>query len=350
MTTRTTLSAALIASLILTTSWGCGDDESPPQIDPNDNNVTNNNGTNNVTEPEPDPVPFLLLASVTPPSSVYEPGYAIGTEVTVLDQLGDPLEGLEIDWSVDVPAAAALDDEAAWTFIQEGRFTLTACTALPGLDGEPVCDSVSVLIDAGPPTIEITSPLPGTELSGEDSDTITVEGFVRDSHGDVQAWLNGAPLTLGDDGAFRASFSPRFGVEHVSVIASDGLYEVPSSSELDVLWAPAYYPTNESTTEASVDFADGIILNLGQNFFDDGIKPITSPEGAVFTEDLSDVLLVVLRNLELGALVTNPVLDSGDLQLDLENLTMGDPRLRIEITEEGLELFLSTPNLSLIHI
>jgi hypothetical protein len=348
MTTHTkTLRAALCASL-LTLAVACGDDETPQQVDPTDNNTAGtNNGNNTTPEPDPDPVPFLLLASVSPPNAVYGLGSTISLEATVVDITDEPLD-VEVVWSADVAAAASFDAaEGTVTFAQEGPLVLSACTVLPGPDGEPVCDVVPVLVDDAPPTIEILSPLPGAELSGEDSGAITVEGVVTDTHGEVAAWLNGEPLTLAADGSFQATISPRFGVEHIEVVATDGLHDEPSTSELDVLWAPAYYATNETTEEASVDFADGVILNLGQNFFDDGVKPITSPEGAVFTEDLSDVLLLVLRNLDLGSLVSNPVLDSGDLRLSLQNLTMGDPRLNIEITDDGLELFLSVPNLSL---
>jgi hypothetical protein len=68
-------------------------------------------------------------------------------------------------------------------------------------------------------------------------------------------------------------------------------------------------------------------------------------EGASFTEDLADILTLLIRYIDLTSLIPNPVVDSDDLSLTISNFSLGRPTIEIDITEGGIALYLSADNL-----
>jgi hypothetical protein len=112
-----------------------------------------------------------------------------------------------------------------------------------------------------------------------------------------------------------------------------------------VLWAPAWEPGIQQEMISGTEFEDGLLLHLGRRFFDDGRPPLTNMEGASFTEDLADILTLLIRYIDLTSLIPNPVVDSDDLSLTISNFSLGRPTIEIDITEGGIALYLSADNL-----
>ena len=348
MLTRQGLLGALGALSLLA---ACGDDQAKPK---GPAQLVQNNTSPDMT-PEPDPddptlrSPRYVVVTVDPARAVYGPGNLIKIAHQVFDGRGALADDQEVTWTPMAPEAASpRQNPGEWAVGQrEGELTFEACAQAPGAQGQKVCGQATLLVDAGPPIIQITSPTPGQELSGEDGATIQITGTVTDTHGQPVAMVNGHQVMLDAQGGFTYTMTPTFGVNRVVVEATDGLSRTPSSAQLNVLWAPTYLPTEPTQDEAAVTLPDGLMLRLGQRFVDDRVAPATSLEGATLTEDLADILTLLLRTIDLQSLIPNPVIDSTDVKLDVTRTSLGDARLRIDITPEGLELYLRSSDLTI---
>lgn len=301
-----------------------------------------------MAEPDLPPVPARVTLTLDPVQVVYAPGAQVAVKAAVIDVMGQPLPDAELVWTAQPMTAATREAmSGAWTLVEEGDITITACTALVGADGQPVCGDVTALVNGGGPKITILKPSPGQMLGGElaPAAQIEVEGLVEDSFGQVQAYVNNQPVQLDASGRFALTLPATYGINHVAVAATDGIQRTASRAELDVIWAPAYHAAEADPDRASVLLPDGLILRLGQLFVDDRRAPLTSPEGAAFTEDLADILILLLRNVDLKALI--PPLGQGNLTLNVEGVSLGNPTLRMDITDDGLELFVNTQDMTI---
>lgn len=344
------ITTRLIACAMLTLGFGalvgCGDDETkgkgPVKIVENNANNQSDMGGVDMDAPQAFSGPHYITVAVDPSRAVYAPGNLLQLTHQIFDTRGMLTSTQDVEWSVTPAEAATLGaDGKDWTLGPvEGEVVFKACAKEAGKDGGQVCGEANIIIDAQPPTIELTSPVPGQELSAADGALIQIAGKVTDTHGELVALVNGQRVELDATGAFSAQMKPQFGINHISVEATDGFSRQPSKLELDVLWAPEYLETEPTQDEAAVTMPDGLVLRLGQNFMDDRIAPATSLEGATLTEDLADILTLLLRYIDIASLIPNPVLDSTDVKLDITNASLGDPKLRIDITEDGMELFL----------
>lgn len=352
--THKTLREALGLGLLIALSsplYGCGDDgavkKPPVKVDNNNANNSADMGDSQDMAPAEPAAPHYITTAIDPARAVYAPGNLIKLSHQVFDLYGALAQDQSVTWSVSPTDGATLSaDGAEWNVGQvEGEVVFKACAAQQGVDGQQVCGEAKIMVDAGPPAIVIDNPLPGQEISGSDTTLLQVQGRVTDTHGELLAWVNGKQVTLDPQGNFSVTVTPHFGLNHLVVEASDGYNRQASTAELDVLWAPTFLPGEPTTDEAAVTMPDGLVLRLGQTFVDDRIAPATSLEGATLTEDLADILTLLLRNIDLQSLIQNPVLDSTDVSLNITRASLGDPKLRIDITDEGMELFLRSDDL-----
>lgn len=341
---RRALGVCLLGAL-LTCGAACGDEDAgrQPQVTPSNNSPGKNNATNNNTNGTTGAIPAAVDLELEDRRAFYAPEATINLIARALDRSGAVMPDAALTWAVEPAGAAVQGDGGAWTLKAEGLITLTACAeAAPTL-----CASERVLVDAQPPTITLTSPVGGSELSPEDGDLIAVEGVVTDTRGDLFVTVNGQAVTLDAEGKFATTVRPVFGVNHVEVFATDGVRRASVSKAADVLYAPSYHAPIDDPTVSAVTHDDGIRLRLGQTFMDDGRAPVVTPDGAAFTEDLADILIVLLRTIDFAALFPNPLVDTGDVSVTVPSVSLGNPRLSIRITEGGLELYLSTTDLTI---
>ncbi|HJL17107.1 MAG TPA: hypothetical protein RMH99_15685 [Sandaracinaceae bacterium LLY-WYZ-13_1] len=291
-----------------------------------------------------DPVPAAIEATVEPARTWYHTGQEIQLTGRVTDADGAPIEDVQVAWTVE-PAGAAtvveppLPDPRAARFVlsTEGRATFTGCVVPTDEDLEPtLCDSLDVRIDDGTPSLEVTTPAPGAELSGPEG--IVVEGSVAD-RSMVNVYVNGTAAEVDEMGRFEASVEATFGVNHLIVSASDGLTDV-SDVEMDVLWAPTYTPAlgDDGTPELRLD--DGLTLWLGQDFFDDGV-PLDPSAEPIVTRDLADILELVVSRADLGGLLPDPVVDEPpNFVLRVTDPVLAEPTAELDLTDGGAELFI----------
>lgn len=293
-----------------------------------------------------DPAPAAVIdVTVAPARQWYQTGQPVMLVGFVTDDSGELLDGAQVVWSVE-PAGAATPitttpgDAFSEDFLlaTQGRVTLTGCVDAPG----GACDAVSLQVDDGSPVVELTAPLPGSE--SDHAAGIEVAGSVSDA-GLTHVFVGGRLVETDGLGQFQAVVPAHFGVNHVAVVASDGV--TPETGvELDVLWAPHFAPALGDDGRPAIAFSDGVSLSLGQTLFDDGVSldpgrtPITS-------DDLADIVELVVAHADLGALVPDPVVDQAGFTLRIPAIAPGPATASITTTGDGVELFLRLPALEL---
>lgn len=311
-------------SFLLALSLACGDDDSAPM----DSGVD--------TLAPPDAVPAQIEVSVSPPRSSYRTEQGIRLLAEVLDENSLVIDGAAVTWSVDPVSAATDMGGGVFTLVEEGFVDFVGCTVAPSVEGEPVCDSARILVDSGAPNLEVTTPTPGQELGGDGATMIEVSGSVADTR-DVQVFVNGELAEVDAMGMFTHMLSPLFGANHIEVVASDGVTE-DSRVEMDVLWADRYTPAVVDDRPA-ITLDDALVLQLGQNFFDDG-SPLDRMAEPLRTEDLADIFELVLLSADFRSFLPDPVVDSAPtLTLRVTEVRIDDVEVIVEVVEGGIELF-----------
>jgi hypothetical protein len=330
--------ALLVASLA--GLWGCGDAESGGGGTNNNNGTTNNGATLDLS------LAAGVEITLDPLRSVYRTGTSVSPEATVLDGHGEPMDAAEVEWTVG-PTDMVSADAGSYELLAEGAVTFEACTVEAGMYGESVCGQKRIIVDDRPPTLEVTSPAPGAWLGADGAQTITVEGVINDTHGTQAVFVNGKGAQLSDDGTFTATLVPEFGVNHLEVVANDALSRASGEVVFDVLWAPSYYDMSNTQTHTGFSFDDGLVLDLGQRFFDDGQTPQQPDESTYITEDLVDILTLLVKNIDFMGQIPDPVLDTSSGQLRITDLTIGEPHVLLDLTDTGAELFIWVPDVDI---
>lgn len=346
------LAAAL--SLPLGFSAGCSDDEETgaqkpinpaPDASPEDDA--------DVSEPEEDTqqpsaldLAATLEVSITPPRALYNPNTVVQTAATVYDGRGAPMPAQAVTWSAE-PADAVTEQNPGFRLERPGAVTFKACTNANGMAGAPVCGTKRILVKKSVPAITITSPDPGAWLGDDGLDILTVAGSVTDPDGELRAFVNGQEVALDASGNFSTTLTPHFGINHIEVVATDGVSFNQQEAMLDVLWAPAWYAMNNSGTQTAFHFDDGLVLDLGQRLFDDRQPPAQVNESTYRTDDLADILALFIKNIDFMSQLPNPVLDSGGATLHIDALTFADPVVMLDLTDQGADLYIWVPQVEI---
>lgn len=314
------LRLTLLFSLLL--GFGCGDDGG------------SGDAGLDFGEIEPN-TPAGIEVMVTPGRSYYRTEQAVRVVATVIDIDEVVLEGAAVTITAS-PASAATDlGDGNFMLNTQGFVVFDACTVDDSVTGEPLCDSVQILVDDGAPNLEVTSPTPGQELGAEGEDVIVVTGSVADSRTPT-VFVNGVPAELDDMGMFRGEVTPLFGVNHLEIVASDEISD-QARIQMDVMWSDRYNPSDEGENP-SVTLDEGITLQLGQAFFDDG-APLDLDATPLTTRDLAGIFELVLANLDFMSFLPNPLIDSSALRLNISSVDVTDVTVEVDVVEGGVELF-----------
>jgi hypothetical protein len=288
--------------------------------------------------------PASIELRVSPQRFWYHRDQTVRLAATVEDGEGRILGDADIAWAVEpAGAATATGDHAEipgteeFALHLEGAIRFTACVI--GDDGAAgaLCDSVALRVDDGSPSLEVSEPQPGAEL--DDPNGIVVRGSVVDAS-DARVYVLGQHVEVDELGQFEETLIARPGVNHIDVVASDGL--TPNAVvELDVLWAPAYLAANASGDDPLI-LPEGLALSLGQRLFDGG--------GAFEdfeVNDLAGLIGLIASNLPVGELIPSPVIDEPTFRLEIPDASLGEAQVTIGVTSSGLDLFLRFPQLTL---
>jgi len=311
----------------------CGDDDIPP-VPPGP--LDGGTPFADVGPPAPPGEAASIEVQINPPRPAYNVDQTVRAMATVYDSEDNVIDQ-EVRWSARPESAVREEGEPGiYTFLTEGYVEIEACASRS--DGLDTCDYARLLVDADAPMLVVESPTPGQEMGGDDElETIEVRGSVADTRA-VRVFVNGDVAEVGATGEFTAQVQPLFGVNHIEVIASDGIND-DSRVEMDVLWADEYLTAvadDEVTPEVSFD--EGMVLQLGQNFFDDGV-PYDFETTPIRTEDLADILELVVANLDFGSLLPDPVIDSDALSLSITDTRLSNLDVVVDIVDGGADVF-----------
>jgi|GEM_PF-3338060 len=336
---RTGLALALALALA-----ACGTDTSTPgQVTGDTYSPADTTGADTVTDdgaaPEdtfepPPPDPAYLEWHLTPARAVYRPNQTVSVEITVLADDGAALTEYPLTFISDGADDVAFDAEArSLKFLAEGEITLSLCV---GPSEAELCSSQDVWVDAGAPSLVVTAPLPGAEIGGDGGGTIVVEGTVDDAQ-PVTVLVN-QQVAARDGDAFFAELDASFGVHHLVVSAVDQLGH-ETSTELDVLWAPAYSAIDPGDGGGPLmTAATGMALRLTQGFFDDGV-PVDLTVAPPVARDLAGILELVIPNLNLSSYLPDEL--GGGTGLSLEGAHILGSSVVVDVTDDGLELYVT---------
>lgn len=354
---RARLWAVLLLGLVA--PWGCGDEAAPRQETVQGTQDTGDDAPQDTGGEEPqedvpldlpdevdpnDPAldgPAAVVVTLEPAQALYRPGLRVLPKAVVLDGRGDPLEGVEVQWSVEPPEAASFQqDTGRWKLDQEGEVAFFGCLDV-GSEGQRICGQKRVVSDAKGPSITLTAPTPGAWLQADQHPTIRVAGYAEDTHGELGVFVNGQAAPLDAEGRFAVDVDPRFGINHLEVVASDGLQPLETLACADVLWAPQFLAPNPARGLASLRLERGLQMRLGRRFLDDG-EPLSGEvlQGEVVTQDLAGALELLLYEVDLLGRLPNPVLNSDLGVLRLNRFSPGKPEVEVRVVESGLELYL----------
>lgn len=337
--------------LLAPTISGCGSDD--PPASPVEGEPNQENGPNQGEEEPGDDQgdedkkaqPAHLLIEFSPPLATYPIGARITPLAKAYDEEWRPLSEIHLQWEVTPEDAAEQDGDAKrWHATREGEILFRACTTNTVTE---LCQERVAIVSQGAPQIVLERPLPGEYFKAGDFETIPVEGIVSSGAKVNSVVINGEHISLDEDGRFAHNITPKFGVNTVFVRAFDGLRSDDGLAAASFIWAPEFLPSVPDTDNEEVKALSphAIIMKLGQNFFDDGIMPTDISEGHVLTEDVADILHLVLRYLDLSAQIPDPVVDSDSFVLRVPDVQLTEPRVEIDTTDDGLLLYAQIPEL-----
>jgi hypothetical protein len=320
---------ALLTFACAWTAAACADTRQPPPVGPDGGTLAG------------------VIIAFTPERTVYAPGHLVRPNATVFNEYGEEVVGAAVEWTVTPASGASAQEDGLWFLGGEGRVTFQACS---DIRIGTICGERDLLIDVSPPTLVITSPMPGAELLEEENPVIVVSGTISDANPEavLGVSVNGQSVSIGSGGTFSTQLTPSFGINHIVVEGRDG-FQAPVQKHMDVMWAPAYLPPDEGTTR--FELADALQLRLGQRLFDTHLlgSDLNLDADPVVARDLASIVELVLWHADLGALLggSGPVLDDANITLSITGFEVGDAIVDVGIIDmlasgvDGLDLHIS---------
>lgn len=226
--------------------------------------------------------------------------YGLNETVTVVPTVSDRYGNTVTD------AAPTLASTPVGTMRSGGRFSYTAegpvtvTATVPGATdgGRPLSATTSFIIDAAGPTVRCDSPAHGGMINLAPGSALAFRGTATDTQGVTRVTVNDVAAPLDDAGAFSAPITSRFGINAVTIVATDR-HGLETRKLCAFLAADRWTPENQP-------FPNAVALRLTPAGVDDGVpaSPISS---------LGDVLRAVLASpsvrdqLHVALLATNPL-------------------------------------------
>lgn len=332
-------------------------DTSPDGSDPSDTGEdvdqdavdTDSSPPPDVTPDVPPAQPVALEVRIVPGRALYTPGLMVEVRATLYAPDGREISGPAPTVTV-TPATGATASADRWRLEEEGRITFEACVPIAPTEQNPggtLCGQRDVVVDGGRPTLEILNPMPGAELTFVEARGVVIRGRVDDTHGPVVVYLDGRPVEVADDGTFSAPFVPAWGINHIDVVATDRLHAIETRAGVDVMVAERfvpYAPTAESPIAATFDNA--LLLQISQRFLDANLaERVNFDTDPIRTTDLASILDLLLREVELGGVLPDPIVDDSALRLRVTGIRPGAPQFDIISTVRGVEIYVDLPDI-----
>ena len=281
-----------------------------------------------------------LMLLLTPNKPAYQVGDQVTVGFTLVDKYDNPVPGGEIDDPAYEPMEDLIEltSPKVFTFLAEGMVLISACVT-----GEPeTCDQVEAWCDGTAPLLSITWPERGATLTGDAA--VVVTGTIHEEvSGLAYFTINGQDVVPAEDGSFEFIIDSAHGLNVIDAAAAD-VFENEVTTARSYLFSNEYIPMDYDTPLASL-VDEAVLVRLDDSLFlsDDPADENT----------LSAILQVLLAELDLGALIPNPVAEDQDLSvlclwdtfdIFIDGVTYDEPEITLYPWIGGIKFILDLPN------
>ncbi|MBP7125152.1 hypothetical protein KBD49_02180 [Myxococcota bacterium] len=223
-----------------------------------------------------------------------------------------------------------------FTMKEEGVYRMTFRVA-----GAPqVFAELEVRVEGSGPLLTLIVPERGLMLGG-DKPSLTLEGQVHDDQTGITRFrVNGQEASLKlirPDGTFTYLLSPlKQGLNVVTVEVENGA-GIRSSATRGFYYSPKWRaPQDRNPADATIP--EAIKAFLSKEFVDD-------QDHSMPPDDLATLLEVVFANLNLAAMLPNPLASAGPYQVKITRLRYDKPRFDLSLLDGGMVVRMEIPNI-----
>lgn len=259
-------------------------------------------------------LPMRVELAADPARTGYLPGTTVKLSWTVYDRYDNVLP--EVAGTLNTPSAPRLTivdaDNHRYKLEEEGvyRFSVTLDAPLEGMR-----DDLELLVDATAPVVIVDHPPRGATISDTDhgGGPVVVRGRVIDAGGLEVLSIDGDEVPVQPDGRFEWPVASEWGINIVDIAAIDRAGNSGTAS-------PSYAYSDgwlsfEQQNARGLQHDDGIVVLLGQNFFDDGQHDHS------LIDDLATLIEVLLGDLDIQTPISD-ALSGVNRVIPLVNQTM----------------------------
>lgn len=313
--------------------------------------------------------------SISPAREVYRIGQQLDLKWTIYDGFGDEIQfdtmsdiekdilQAHITWSPSTVVDMTIEGhQAELIWIENAVAQVEICI-------QEQCKTRDFWIDHALSNLVITYPQQGAMLSpeseGVESNDELPSSIQIPIQGSIQSVLleyidinvNGMSAMIDEEGLFIARITPTWGLNHIKIEVLNRIDTTQTVHYIDFLWSPTYYPVQDQGCAV----ADALYIQIDQSLLDQGPYPQlaevieqVNPQGIrLDIEGLAQLIEVIFAVIDTSSLIdTSTLFTHDDPNVDPSTFAISDVSLGMAdvdffITEEGLELILSLPQVSL---
>ncbi len=288
--------------------------------------------------------PVRLVMSAQPDRKVYAIDATVQVSWKVYDAYDNVIDGLPA--TLTPPPNPGMKGIGAnkFRFEAEGHYLVQVALDAPW---QSVGDQRTFVCDVGGPTFDELFPPRGHT---QDTDpAINVHGKVGDAAGSkvTEVTVNGEAATLNADGTFEY---PTSGVHGLNVLVITAKDEYGNETRVTRGWyfSTGWLQVDDATTLDDAILPESVLLNLRQEFLDDGDHDPSHPNDLATLLELvlSGVVQPLLADLpafpfNLPNVINAKVLGiglEGDLEIlvQVKDVTLGQPRVSMDLMDGGI--------------
>jgi hypothetical protein len=313
--------------------------------------------------------------SVSPAREVYRIGQQLNLKWNIYDIFGDEIQfdtmsdiekellQAHISWSSNTVVDMTIEGhQAELTWIENAVAQVEICI-------QEQCKTRDFWIDQALTNLVITYPAQGAMLSLE-SEGVEINNELTSPvqipiQGSIQSVLleyidvnvNGMSAMVDEEGQFIARITPTWGLNHIKIEVLNRIDTTRTVHYIDFLWSPTYYPVQDQSCEV----AEALYIQIDQSLLDQGPYPQLAevieqvdPQGIrLDIEGLAQLIEVIFAVIDTSSLIdTSTLFNNDNSNVDpstfaISEISLGMTDVDFFITEEGLELILSLPQVSL---
>jgi hypothetical protein len=271
--------------------------------------------------------PASVELRTVPPKPVYKLFETVDFVVSARDQYGNLCPDAQFHPMYVLPNHPSVIQKGPmkYKFEAEGVFQFHSCL----VNNASICGTASVTVDGYGPVITIDFPERGATLNGKPS--LEVVGSVSDQTGVARFEVNGFYVPLDAQGRFTFPVSASHGLNFVVAVAEDttGFKTLHVQS---FYYSPVWHKADINDPKGSM-LRHALIFFLGRDFFDKDVHNHSKPD------NLSTILEMTLRTLDIGNFIPNPVAEAGPYKVYVGPFYYNPPNVRIWPVNGGIEMY-----------